>query len=108
MLPRPLDELIRIARRDDWDKFLLGSDLRQILGEVERLQEREHADLLKSVASWKDRLGRLDMMAAEMADTPGAERLTALAAHAAHAIDKLDRELNETLQTLRVSLHPDR
>ncbi len=91
-LPKPLAELI--ARRDDWHLHLVGSDLRQILGEVERLSGQVRDRLVKTIAGWKKRLGRLDMMAAEMLGTPGAEALLAKAKAANNAINDLDDALD--------------
>lgn len=93
-LPRPLDELIEIARRDDWHLILVGSDLRQILGEVARLQVIDREQLKGKAKDWKIRLGTLDMMAAEMLATPGAEALLAKAKTVNNAINELDSALD--------------
>ncbi len=90
-LPRPLDELIEIARRD---QTVSASDLRQILGEVQRLQDIDREQLMGKAKDWKQRLGRLDMMAFEMIDTPGAEALLAKAEAANIAINELDSALD--------------
>ena len=37
-LPRPLDQMREEARRDDWDMSYVGSDIRQLIGEIDRLQ----------------------------------------------------------------------
>ena len=93
-LPRPLNELIEIARRDDWHKILVGSDLRLILNEVVRLQEIDRERLANKARVWKKRLGQLDMMAAEMVTTPGAEALLARVRAVNLAIVELDGALN--------------
>lgn len=38
-LPRPLKQMKEEARRDDWHTIYVGSDIRQLIGEVERLRE---------------------------------------------------------------------
>lgn len=96
-LPRPLDELIEIARRDDWHQILVGSDLRQILGEVQRLQKIDRERLVDKARIWKDRLGSLDMMAAEMVTTQGAWPLLAKAKAANLAINQLDEALDRAI-----------
>ncbi|MHC4300919.1 MAG: hypothetical protein ACYS7Y_26900 [Planctomycetota bacterium] len=86
---RTIEELTELARRDDWHQHLVGSDLRQILGELARLREKERDRLVETVQGWKERLGRLDMMSAEVAGTPGAEPILPLAEAAAKAINDL-------------------
>lgn len=95
MLPKPLSELIAIARRDDWHRHLVGSDLRQILNEVERLSGQVRERLVRTIAGWKKHLGRLDMITAEIARTPGAEAIAPLAKKASDAIDALERRMHD-------------
>ena len=98
MLPRPLEELKQIARQDDWHQLLVGSDIRQILGEIERLRDREKTHLREAVRGWKGRIDRLDMLAGEIADTIGAEHLITLAKAAVAVIDQLIAAMDQTLQ----------
>jgi len=98
MLPRPLEELIEIAHRDDWHKILVGSDLRQILGEVGRLREQQRNHLKEAIEGWKGRIVRLDAMASEIANTPGAEPLLHPCSAAAQKIHELYGAMNELLR----------
>ena len=38
-LPRPLEQMFEEACRDDWHMIYVGSDIRQLIGEIERLRE---------------------------------------------------------------------
>jgi len=38
-LPRPLEQMKEEARRDDWHMLFVGSDIRQLIAEIERLQD---------------------------------------------------------------------
>lgn len=41
----PLEHWIELARRDDWHRHFVGSDIRRMLGEIERLQHAKRAAL---------------------------------------------------------------
>lgn len=47
MLPRPIDEMEQEARRDDWHTLFVGSDIRQLIGEIKRLEGELAAILLE-------------------------------------------------------------
>lgn len=37
-LPRPLEQMKEEARRDDWHLVFVASDIRQLIGEIDRLR----------------------------------------------------------------------
>ena len=37
-LPRPLDQMEQEARRDDWHRIFVGSDIRQLIGRIRELE----------------------------------------------------------------------
>ncbi len=81
-----LQELIEIALRGDWDTELVSSNLRRLLS---RKQLRSKAK------DWKQRLCRLDTMAAEMLTVPGAGALLAKANAVNIAINELSEALDQ-------------
>lgn len=95
---RTLNELKQIARNDDWQKFLSGDDFCEMVEEIAQLRVRDKVRLDEVVCGWQDRLTRLDTMAAEIADTPGAENLVLLANSAASAINQLFDAMDQTLE----------
>jgi hypothetical protein len=40
MTDLPIERWLEWARRDDWHAYFVGSDIRQMLGEIERLREK--------------------------------------------------------------------
>lgn len=95
---RPLDELKDIAMNYDWKKFLDGDDFREMVKEIERLRAREKGRLRAAVRDWKERIGRLDMLAEEIRNTPGAEYLILPGTWAARALTNLIHAMDQTLR----------
>ncbi len=81
-----LKELIEIALRDDWDTDLVSSNLRRLLSRKR---------LVSKATYWRQRLCRLDTMAAEMLATPGAGALLAKANAVNIAINELSEALDQ-------------
>ena len=86
MRQKLLQELIEIALRGDWDTNLVSSNLRQLLSRKQ---------LVSKAKDWRQRLCRLDTMAAEMLATPGAGALLAKANAVNVAINELSEALDQ-------------
>ncbi len=54
--------------------------------------------LVAQAKQWKQRLKRMDLLAAEMGDTPGAELLTSLARDAARKITQMHKVLDKIVR----------
>lgn len=53
MIPTDLAQWKELARRDDWYTHFVGSDIRQMIGEIERLR-REESHLRDLVKAYSD------------------------------------------------------
>lgn len=53
MIPTDLTQWKENARRDDWHKLFVGSDIREMIGEIERLR-REEKHLKQLVQAYSD------------------------------------------------------
>jgi hypothetical protein len=53
-----LRALKQIARRDDWHQHLVGSDIRLMIGEIERLKRQEQF-LSEIVKSYRDMVNQM-------------------------------------------------
>jgi len=70
-LPRPLEQMKEESRRDDWHLFFVGSDICQLIGEIECLQdgtelERLRDEVITEQVAYGSALGELSKVRHEL------------------------------------------